>query len=311
MGFRTVFRLVPAPEPTPTPAPTPTPVPRTSLEEQERQALEVLETYIRDPRQNIPISYLVTARERAGVHYINQTPDRMTVAAIDLNAGRLATEPVTIEGGRSSALSLVNDQVFYHYIYSPSRPELGVVPIGVVNNASRPIVIITSDMFYPQVNAEGDLKKPNTDDLEAIQYYPGEYAPQWNTFEIHNSTPNVIRVTAASADSRSQEAAQARILDPGQMTRIQGFTGLQTEITVEYVGGASAALDPSFRFTNNDAADYRVFVIEEDTGDTRRVNILTRQVPMVKLRALEVRLPDALRASYLTSSAAPATRGRR
>jgi formylglycine-generating enzyme required for sulfatase activity len=302
VGFRTVFRLMPPPPPTPTPEPTPTPVPRTSLQEQEAKALEVLGPYIRDPRQQIPMSYLVAARDRTAVQYINQTPDRIVVAAIDLNAARLATEPVIIEGGSTAPVSLVNEQVYYHYIYSMSRPELGVIPIGAVNNASKPLVLITTDLFYPLVNAEGKVIAPKTDNIEAMQYYPGEYAPQWNMFEIHNSTPNVIRITAASADARVTEEPQTRILDPGQMTRMQGFTGIQAEIRVEYVGGSSPALDPSFRFLNNNAADHRIFIVQEDTGDSRRVSILTRQVPMVRIRPIEVRLPDALRGAYLPSS---------
>jgi len=312
VGFRTVFRLKPPPPPTPTPEPTPTPVPRASLQDQERDALATLEKYIRNPRQEIPMHHRLAARERTSVNYVNQTPDRIVVGAIDLTSGRLATDPVTIERGSSSALALPNNEVFYNYLYSPSRPELGVMPIGTVNNASRPIIFITSDLFYPSVDAEGEVRKPRKDDIEAIQYYPGEYAPQWNVFEVHNGSANVVRITASPTDSRVELDPQSRILDPGQMTRFQGFTGIQTEIRVDYVGSSQPAMDPTYRFMNDSSADARIFLIEEDQGDTRRVNILTRQVPMVRLRAIEVRVPDGVRGAYLAAGAdAQTRRGRR
>jgi hypothetical protein len=166
-------------------------------------------------------------------------------------------------------------------------------------------------MFHPSVDADGKVTERLQGELEALQVYPGEYAPQWNTFEIYNRTTNVIRVTVRSADTRAQDAPQSRILDPQQLTRIVGFTGLQVEISVEYVGGSSPALDPSFRFMNNSSADLRLLVIEEDPADSRKVNILTRQAPMVRLKPIEVRLPEALRPAYLAGQTDQRTRSHR
>jgi hypothetical protein len=242
---------------------------------------------------------------------MNLTPDQLIVAAIDIPSARLATQPVIIEAGQTGAMPLADDQAFYHYVFSPSMPELGVLPIGVVNNGSQPVVLLHSEMFYPAVDEEGKVVERLQGELEALQFYPGEYAPQWNTFEIYNRTTNVIRVTAMSVDPRAPDVPQSRILEPHQLTRIVGFTGLQVELGVEYVGGASPALDPGFRFMNDSAADLRILVIEEDPKDARKVNILTRQAPMVRLKPIEVRLPDALRPVYLVGQTDQRTRSRR
>lgn len=303
VGFRTVFRLKPAPPPTPTPTPTPAPVFRTGLEEQLSKARTAYAPYFANPDLILPRELSMPINASAAISVANMTPYRVVIGAYDPKEEVMRGEKLdTLEPASTTPVSIPKAELVNLMVRGANSPYTGIVHLGEVHSESNPLILLTPEMFRPITQPDDVVSEP-AEDVPAEQIYAGEWSPIWDEFVVINETSRPVLVSPKSDRAMKEGEASPlleRVLDPGQAARFKGEGGRTISLGLDYVGarGASVAMPVSFK--NDDSEDSRTFVLRESTKVDEVVRVVTAPAPMIHVEPFHYYLIDTFRKVYLT-----------
>ncbi|MBI5154257.1 SUMF1/EgtB/PvdO family nonheme iron enzyme [Candidatus Poribacteria bacterium] len=301
IGFRTVYRLVPPPTATPTPTPlAPTPSPTPTEAERISAVKEELLPYFQDTSKPLPEHFNPPVMPAAQVPVSNFTPHAIVFGFLDLNEGILYGFPQRLDPGGTAAMELPKGIEVQILAFAPQGPLGRIVNLGPLNSDSEAFVIVPPHAFNKiTVTEDGKILLPDPD-APAIQIYRALYQPMWHEFEVYNATDYPMEVFANQLDPYGKLLETiTHPLPSREAIRFTRFGGTKIRITARYAGATADRTSRIWEFKSDKYADHRVIVLEEDTDSDERARVLTKRLPLIRMKTVATDVPYSYRVRYM------------
>ncbi|MBX3728741.1 MAG: SUMF1/EgtB/PvdO family nonheme iron enzyme [Candidatus Sumerlaeia bacterium] len=296
IGFRTVFRLRPAPKATPTPTPPPprpTPTPRP--EEVFLEMKDSLLQYFVDPTVELPEPIAGPFAQTRPVPFLNMSPLDLKIGFLDPSTRRLLRQfPSPLAGGRYHQLNVPRDVAVLALAYADHGTFKELVNLGPVNTRSNPFVIIPPHAFNRVTYASGRVMEPGPG-VESEQHYGPTFTPPNNQFLIHNSTDLPVEIKVR----RGNRVLVTQLVEPNESFVVDNLRPGENELWASYVGATDDKTSNSIQFRNDAAADFRIFTMRQGAEEGTSVHVVTRRVPLIAIRQHDLRVAGTQRDAYV------------
>ncbi|MDX2175108.1 MAG: SUMF1/EgtB/PvdO family nonheme iron enzyme [Candidatus Sumerlaeia bacterium] len=287
LGFRTVFVLRRAGTPTPTPVPTPKPVVFDRMEAVASTVALLNERQAFDRRlpDGIP---RVSPADRGATPLANFSPYDVRVAFIGANGGVAAFGDM-IPAGQALLIGIptLPQGERVHFAASPVAPEKtgDWRLIGEASPADGLVGILEGPLFAEVRDLTGKPLAP-TGRTEPRFFYGDSYRAQWDEVDLHSSVKLPLLVTL----TRGAETIEVPLEEGHFLTG--KLTPGDYRVEAVYLGTTDPAMEPMV-LKVDDGAIRRQLRFSEDTANTKRIRVFTRNAPMVKLSIVAPKLPTA------------------